>query len=69
MHKFTNIDLIYPAFMLIFSIIMIVNPRTMMRKAKYDEEGLKTESWVKKMGIGLLVLAVALGIYMFFNLK
>jgi hypothetical protein len=40
-----------------------------MRKAKYDEESLKTESWIKNMGIGLSVLAVITGIYIFFNLN
>ncbi|MDR1090759.1 MAG: hypothetical protein LBL79_06755 [Prevotella sp.] len=69
MQKFTNIDFIYPVFLLIFGIVMIFNPRTVMRKAKYDEESLKTESWVKKLGIGFCIFAVAFAVYMYFSLK
>jgi uncharacterized membrane protein YfcA len=69
MQKFSNIDFIYPAFLLVFGLVMMYSPRTMMRKAKYDEESLKTESWIKKLGIGLCVFAVAFGIFMYFNLK
>jgi len=39
-----------------------------MRKAKYDEESLKTESLVKKLGIGLVIFALGLGIYMIYKL-
>lgn len=68
MRQLTNIDLLYPIFMLILSIVMIVSPRSLMRKAKYDEESLKTESWVKKLGIALVVFAVGLGGYMIYKL-
>jgi hypothetical protein len=54
--------------MLIFSIIMIMSPRSLMRKAKYDEEGLKTELWVRRLGIGLCIAAVGLGAYMIYKL-
>jgi hypothetical protein len=40
-----------------------------MRNAKYDEDSLKTESWVKKLGILMIVLAVGLGIYMIYKLN
>jgi hypothetical protein len=40
-----------------------------MRKAKYDEESLKTESWVKKLGIGLCVFSVGFAIYIFYKLN
>lgn len=69
MQKFTGIDFMYPAFFLIFAIVMIVSPRTMMRRAKYDEESMKTESWIKKLGIGLCVFAVAFAVFIYFNLK
>ncbi|MDR0825443.1 MAG: hypothetical protein LBN74_10145 [Prevotella sp.] len=62
------IDFIYPVFMLIFGIVMIVSPRTFMRKAKYDEESLKTESLLKKLGIGLAVFAVLFAIYLSYKL-
>jgi uncharacterized membrane protein YfcA len=69
MRNLTNIDLLYPIFMLILGIIMIFSPRSLMRNAKYDDESLKTESWVKKLGIGLAVFAVGLGIYMIYKLN
>ncbi len=69
MQKFTNIDFMYPAFMLIFSLVMIFSPRTMMGRAKYDEESLRTESWIKKLGIGFGVFALAFAIFIYFNLK
>lgn len=69
MSKFTNIDFIYPVFFLVFGIVMILSPRTMMRKAKYDEESLKMESWIKKLGIGFCVFAVAFAVFMYLNLK
>ena len=69
MSNINYLDLLYPVFMFIFGIIMISSPRSLMRKAKYDEESLKTESWVKKLGIGLCVFAVGFGIYIFYKLK
>ena len=69
MRNFIYLDLLYPVFMFIFGIIMISSPRSLMRKAKYDEESLKTESWVKKLKIGLCVFAVGFGIYIFYKLK
>ena len=69
MRNFIYLDLLYPVFMFIFGIIMISSPRSLMRKAKYDEESLKTESWVKKLGIGLCVFAVGFRIYIFYKLK
>ncbi len=69
MRQLTNIDLLYPIFMLVLGVVMILSPRSLMRKAKYDEEGLKAESWVKKLGIGLAVFAVGLGIYMIYKLN
>lgn len=69
MNKFAIIDFIYPVFFFIFGIVMILSPRTMMRKAKYDEESLKMESWIKKFGVGFCVFAIAFAVFMFFNLK
>jgi hypothetical protein len=55
--------------MFVFGIVMVSSPRSLMRKAKYDEESLKTESWVKKLGIGLCVFAVGFGIYIIYKLN
>lgn len=69
MRHLSNIDFLYPIFMFIFGIVMIMSPRSLMRKAKYDEESLKTESWVKKLGIGLCVFSVGFAIYIFYKLN
>lgn len=65
----TAIDFVYPAFLLILGIVMIFSPRTLMRKAKYDEESMKTESWVKRLGIVLCIAGVAVGIYYFYKMN
>lgn len=59
----SKIDIIYAIIGLIIGLVMIISPRTFMYKAKYDEEGLKTESWTKKLGIALAILSVGFGIY------
>lgn len=69
MRHFTNIDFLYPVFMLIFGIVMITSPRSLMRKAKYDEESLKTESWVKKLGIALCIFSVGFAVYIYYKLN
>lgn len=69
MNKFSNFDYIYAAFLFVFGIVMIFNPRLVMRKVKYDEEGMKTEKWVKKAGIGLCVFAVALAGFFYYKLN
>jgi hypothetical protein len=68
MAGYTNWDFIYPVFSVLFGIFMIVSPRSLMYKAKYDEEGLKTESWVKKCGIGLCIIGVAYAVYLYYRL-
>ena len=65
----TNFDYIYPILEIILGIVMIITPRTFMRKAQYDEESLKTEKLVKKAGIGLIILGVGLGIYLFYKMN
>ena len=61
----SNFDYLYAAIAIIVGIIMIANPRTFMRKAKYDEESLKTESLLKKLGIGLTVIGIAFAVYIY----
>lgn len=61
----TNFDYIYAALGVIIGLVLIKSPRIVMRGAKYDEEGMKTESLVKKMGIGLIVMAIGLAIYLY----
>lgn len=58
-------DYLYAIFGVLFGIFMIVSPRTLMRGAKYDEESLKTESWLKKVGIGLIIASIGLAIYLY----
>lgn len=64
----TAIDFAKPIFLLILGLVMIFSPRTLMRKAAYDEEGMKTESWVKKTGIILSIVGVAIAIYYFYQM-
>lgn len=64
----TNFDFLYPALIAIVGIVMIFSPRTFMRGAKYDEESIKTESWVKKTGIGLIIVGIGYAIYIYMGL-
>lgn len=63
----SNFDYAYAAFGLIFGIVMMASPRTFMRGAKYDEESIKAESFVKKAGAGLAVLAIFFAVYVYFR--
>lgn len=65
----TAIDFIKPVFFLLLGLVMIFSPRTLMWKAKYDEEGLRTESWVKKLGIIMCIISVAVAIYYFYTMS
>lgn len=65
----TAIDFVKPIFMLIFGLVMIFSPRSLMWKAKYDEEGVKAESWVKKIGIILCVAGIAIAIYYIYKMS
>lgn len=67
--RYTNWDYIYAVFMLLFGIFMIISPRSLMRKVKYDEEGLKTESWVKKAGIGLCIMAPLFAFFIYYKMN
>lgn len=69
MHQYSNFDYLYAAFMLLFGIFMIVSPGSVIRKAKYDEERLRTESWIRKTGIALCVIAVGMGIFFYMKLN
>lgn len=65
----TNFDYAYPVLIIILAIVMIVNPRTFMRKAKYDDESLKTEKIIKKIGIVLIALAIGQAIYFYYKMN
>ena len=69
MQQYSNADYLYAAFMLLFGIFMIVSPGSLIRKAKYDEERLRTESWIRKTGIVFCVLGVILGIFFYTKLN
>lgn len=59
------IDYIYAVAIAIVGAMLIANPSTFMGRAKYDESRLKTESLLKKIGIGLIVFALAFAIAIF----
>ncbi|NDV78710.1 hypothetical protein [Dysgonomonas sp. 511] len=67
--KYTNFDYLYAIFMFLFGIFMIVSPGSVIRKAKYDEERIKTESWVRKTGIVFCVLGVIFGTFIYTKLN
>ena len=69
MPKFNNFDYLYAVFMVIFGIVMFFSPRSVMRHAKYDEEGIKTENMVKKLGIGLAIFGIAFGIFIYYKMN
>ncbi|MDR2956485.1 MAG: hypothetical protein LBV43_15540 [Prevotella sp.] len=69
MSHLSNFDYLYAALFLLFGIFMIVSPRTLMRGAKYDEESLKTEKWVKRLGIVLCIFAVGFAISLYIRLQ
>lgn len=64
----TAIDFAKPIFLLILGLVMIFSPRTLMWKAKYDEEGMRTESWVKKLGIIMCIVGVGIAVYYFYSM-
>ncbi len=66
---YSSIDYLYAAFVLLFGIIMIASPGSLIRKAKYDEERVKTESWIRKTGIVLCVIGVLMGIHFYVKLN
>lgn len=50
----------------ICAIIMILSPQTFLGKAKYDEDTVKTQGYIKKGGIALLIFSIILTIYFLF---
>lgn len=50
----------------ICALVMILSPQTFMGRAKYDEGAVKTQGFIKKAGIGLLIFSVVLIIYFLF---
>lgn len=65
----TVYDYLYALVGIIFGIIMIINPRMLMRNAGYDEESLKTESFMKKIGVLLIIASIGLAIYLYIKLN
>lgn len=61
----SDFDYVYAVIGIIVGIIMIATPRTFMRKAKYDEESLKTESLLKKIGIGVIIICIVFAIVIY----
>ena len=67
MKGLSNIDYIYSIAMIIVGIVMISSPRTFMGRAKYDEDSLKTEKFLKIMGIVIMLLSVVFAGFIFFR--
>ncbi len=67
--ELSNFDYVYAVFGIIFGIIMIVNPRMFMRNAGYDEESVRTESFMKKTGAVLVAGCIGFAIYIFVKLN
>lgn len=65
----TVYDYLYAVVGIIFGIIMIINPRMLMRNAGYDEESVKTESFMKKIGILFVIASIGLAIYLYIKLN
>lgn len=57
---------IYFATIAIVGLVMYKSPNAFLGKAKYDEEAVKTEVLVKKIGIAMLVMAALLTLYFLF---
>lgn len=69
MKQILLIDFIYPAFLFILGIVMITSPRSLMGRAKYDKESMKTESWVKKLGYVVALGSVGLAVYFYYKMN
>lgn len=65
----SKFDYFYPVIIAIVGILMIVNPRTFMRGAKYDEEAYRNEVLVKKIGIGGIVAALIIAAIIYFRMN
>ncbi|MBB4037594.1 hypothetical protein GGR21_003514 [Dysgonomonas hofstadii] len=69
MNQISNIDYIYPVFMLLFGLFMIFSPGTFIRKVGYNEERTKAEKWLKWTGIGLCVFAPLLAGFFYYKMN
>lgn len=69
MQKFSNWDYLYAIFMFLFGLFMIFSPGTFIRKVGYNEERVKAESWLKKIGIGLCIIAPIFAYFIYTKLN
>ena len=69
MQQYSNFDYLYALLTLVLALVMIFSPRTLMRGVKYDEESMKTEKWVKWVGIGISVFSIGFAIFIYIKLS
>lgn len=61
-----TVNYIYFATIALVGFVMYKSPTRFLGKAKFDEGAVKTERLVKKCGIGLMIIMLALTIYHYF---
>lgn len=54
------INLMYYIGIALFGVVMIASPRTFLGRAKFDEESIKTELFIKRIGIGVVIFGIVL---------
>ncbi len=69
MQQYSNFDYLYAIFMLLFGLFMIFSPGSLVRRVKYGEERVKAESWVKKAGIGLCIIAPLFALFIYYKMN
>lgn len=50
------VHLMYYIVIAIVGIVMVASPRTFIGKAKFDENSLKAEKFIRIVGIGIIVV-------------
>lgn len=55
-------ELMYYIVIAIVGVVMIASPRTFIGKAKFDENSLKAEKFIKITGIAIIIISVILSI-------
>jgi len=69
MNQYSNLDYLYPAFLLIFGLIMIFSPGSFVRKVGYNEERVKAEKWLRVIGVALCIFAPIMAYYFYTKLN
>lgn len=53
-------QILYYSVIALVGIVMTVSPRRFIGKAKYDEQSFKAEKFIKRVGIGIIILSIIL---------